>query len=272
MSLPLDRLAGAGGGRAGVGGDNCGGGVRLGDNSGGCAGGSNRDDEGGTPGEDSGTVGGKGVLGTGPRGGGGSDGGTLVVGDGRGGGGGGVGGSGSSWDGCAGEGGLSGNGGGGVSIGPSSNAQLASAASFIVTQARVTSCARWTRLDAPVGQSSKRQLASAASRVLVLVSGSPPWYICSWWQPSGRLRLAIVLLNPEWRLKLRSTAALLSALTTNFRSSHPSPKLSNSCSLTRTVASGEGTAADGGGGEDAVPIVTDTDSTVMPSTAQAAAG
>ena len=82
----------------------------------------------------------------------------------------------------------------------------------------------------------------------MLVSGSPPWCIIrSWWQPSGRLRLAVVLLFPGERVKLASGAAPLSGLTTSCRPSHPSPKLSNSCTLTRAVACGAG-GTDGGGG------------------------
>ena len=100
-----------------------------------------------------------------------------------------------------------------------------------------------------MGQSSRRQLASAASLVISFVSGSPSWYICSWWQPSGRLRLAVVLLKPEGRLKLRSAAAPLSGLTTSCRlGGQPSPKLSSSCTLTRTVASGDSATDDGSGG------------------------
>ena len=100
----------------------------------------------------------------------------------------------------------------------------------------------------PVGQSSKRQLASATSRVLVLVRDSLPWcIICSWWQPNGMLRLAVVLLSPGERVKLRFTAAPLGGLTTSCRPSHPSPKLSNSCTRTRTVACSAGGATGGGG-------------------------
>ena len=178
----------------------------------------------------------------------GGGGGTLGTGDSRGGGGAGSAG-GCSRGGCTGEGGLSGDGGGGGSggsIGASSIAQLPPA----VTQACATSCARWTGLDAPVGQSSKRQLASATSRVLVLVRGSPPWcIICSWWQPSGRLRLAVVLLSPGERVKLASDAGpLISGLTTSCRPSHPSPKLSNSCTRTRAASCSSGGATGGGGG------------------------
>ena len=56
-----------------------------------------------------------------------------------------------------------------------------------------------------------------------------------------------MLLNPEGRLKLRSTAAPLNGITTSCRLSQPSPKLSNSCSLTwLVIVSGDGTT-DGGG-------------------------
>ena len=58
-----------------------------------------------------------------------------------------------------------------------------------------------------------------------------------------------MLLNPEGRLKLRSTAALpLNGITTSCRLSQPSPKLSNSCSLTWLVVSGDGTTDGGGDG------------------------
>ena len=118
-----------------------------------------------------------------------------------------------------------------------------------MTQACATSRARWTGLDVPVGQSSKRQLASATSRVLVLNRDSLPWcIICSWWQPSGILRLAVVLLSPGERVKLRFTAAPLSGLTTSCRPSHPSPKLSNSCTRTRAAACSSGGATGCGGG------------------------
>ena len=48
-------------------------------------------------------------------------------------------------------------------------------------------------------------------------------------------------------MKLASGAAPPSGLTTSCRPSHPSPKLSNSCNLTRAVACGAG-GTDGGGG------------------------
>jgi hypothetical protein len=56
-----------------------------------------------------------------------------------------------------------------------------------------------------------------------------------------------VLLSPRGRVKLTSGAAPPSGLTTNLRPSHPLPKLSNSCTLTRAVACGAG-GTDGGGG------------------------
>lgn len=55
-----------------------------------------------------------------------------------------------------------------------------------------------------------------------------------------------MLLKPGERLKLCSIAALLIGFTTSFRPSHPSPKLSNSCTLTRAVACGA-SGTDGGG-------------------------
>ena len=145
------------------------------------------------------------TLGIGREGGDGGDGGVPGVADGGSEGSGSKGGSGCSRGGMSGDGG-----GGGTSIGASSNRQRVSAAlSSIVTQASATSCARWTELDAPVGQSSNRQLASAASPMLVFVSVSPPRYIiCSRWQPSGRLRLAVVLSDPGERVKLCSAAPL----------------------------------------------------------------
>ena len=57
-----------------------------------------------------------------------------------------------------------------------------------------------------------------------------------------------MLLSPEGRLKLRSTAAPLNGITTSCRLFQPSPKLSNSCSPTWLVVSGDGTT-DGGGGD-----------------------
>ena len=57
-----------------------------------------------------------------------------------------------------------------------------------------------------------------------------------------------MLLNPEARLKLRSAAAPLSGLTTSCRPSHPSPKLSKSCSLTWVLASGDSGGGGGGSG------------------------
>ena len=57
-----------------------------------------------------------------------------------------------------------------------------------------------------------------------------------------------MLLNPEGRLKLRSTAAPPNGITTSCRLSQPSPKLSNSCSLTWLVVSGDSTTDGGGDG------------------------
>ena len=81
------------------------------------------------------------------------------------------------------------------------------------------------------------------------MSGSPPWCIIrSWWQPSGRLRLAVVLISPGGRVKLASGAGPLSGRTTSCRPSHPSPKLSNSCTRTRAASCSSGGATGGGGG------------------------
>ena len=57
-----------------------------------------------------------------------------------------------------------------------------------------------------------------------------------------------MLLSPRERVKLASGAAPLSGVTTSCRPSHPSPKLSNSCTLTRAVACGAGGTKGGGCG------------------------
>ena len=57
-----------------------------------------------------------------------------------------------------------------------------------------------------------------------------------------------MLLSPGERVKLCSVAAPLSGLITSFRPSHPSPKLSNSCTRTLAVACGAGGTNGGAGG------------------------